>query len=268
MADSAGVPRDPATHDALAVSHLRTLPDEVRAGLLANARRQAFAAGGVIRREGDGRPHLDLVTAGLVRVFVAAPDGRTLTVRYVRTGGLLGAVSLFASRFVLPGTIQAVTAAEMVRFDPAQVRQAADREVVVARALIDELSERVLAFIPEIPGSAFGTVRQRVARHLLDLASTVPDRGLVAEISQQELSDAVGSVREVVVRVLRQLRDDGLIQTGRDGVVVLDAERLARQAYPGGVGEAEHGGGTKVPDTTVDRPHDDVTGSPDGLHIA
>ena len=219
-------------HAALAISHLRSLPPQVLSDLLATGRRRIMAPGAVIRREGSSPPHLDLMVAGLARVFVAAPDGRTMTVRYVRAGGLLGAVSLFAPAFRLPATIQAVTEAELFSFDASTVCRAADRDVRVARALIDELTERVLSFIPEIPGGAFATVRQRVARHLLDLASAQPERGLVVNSSQQEIADAVGSVREVVVRALRRLRDDGLVRTGRDGVIVLDAERLALEAYP------------------------------------
>lgn len=57
----------------------------------------------------------------------------------------------------------------------------------------------------EIPGGVFATVRERVARHLLDLASErAPDRalghqvgqGLTVTVSQQELAEAVGTVRE------------------------------------------------------------------------
>jgi hypothetical protein len=109
-------------------------------------------------------------------------------------------VSLFASPFSLPATIQAVTDADLLAFRPSVVQRAAERDARVARALIDELSERVLSFIGEIPGSAFATLRQRVARHLLDLASegqTGPE--LVAAVGQQDLADAVGTVREEVL---------------------------------------------------------------------
>jgi CRP/FNR family cyclic AMP-dependent transcriptional regulator len=112
------------------------------------------------------------------------------------------------------------------------VERAAERDAGVARALLAELSERVLSFIAEIPGSAFATVRQRVARHLLDLASedqSGPD--LVAAIGQQELADAVGTVREVVVRALRELRQAGVLETRREGILVLDPERLLSEAY-------------------------------------
>jgi CRP/FNR family transcriptional regulator, cyclic AMP receptor protein len=166
-------------------------------------------------------------------VYVTAPDGRTMTVRYCRPGALIGVVSLFATPFSLPATIQAVTDAQLLVLRASVVQQAAERDVRVARALLDELSERTLSFIAEIP-SAFATVRQRVARHLLDLASE-SQRGseLLAAIGQQDLADAVGTVREVVVRALRDLRQEGLLRTGREGIVLLDPERLAAEAYGG-----------------------------------
>ena len=49
---------------------------------------------------------------------------------------------------------------------------------------------------------------------------------LVAQISQQELADAVGSVREVVARALRDFRAAGMVATTGDSVVILDATRL------------------------------------------
>jgi CRP/FNR family cyclic AMP-dependent transcriptional regulator len=36
----------------------------------------------------------------------------------------------------------------------------------------------------------------------------------------------VGTVREVVVRVLRELRRDGVVRTERDRIVILDPARL------------------------------------------
>jgi CRP/FNR family transcriptional regulator, cyclic AMP receptor protein len=83
-----------------------------------DARRRRLDAGTLLRHEGDGTAHLDLVVSGLVRAFVTAPDGRRMTVRYLRSGGLVGAASLFASPFALPVTIQAVTDTEPVSLSP------------------------------------------------------------------------------------------------------------------------------------------------------
>jgi len=89
--------------------------------------------------------------------------------------------------------------------------------------------------VTEIPGSAFSTVRQRVARHLLDLASEHQPAGrLVARVSQQALADATGSVREVVVRVLRDLRTEDVIRTSRTEIEILRPERLIADLFATG----------------------------------
>jgi len=223
------MPRATSDWDAVAASHLAALPPQLRDELMASARLRHVPAGVHVHREGPVARHFTLVVSGLVRVYVTARDGRTLTVRYARTGSLLGALTLFGSN-ELPASIQAVVGADLLEFDPALVRRLAERDARVARMLIDELSERVTSFIAEIPGSAFGSVRARVAKHLLDLASGGGNDGpLLVAVAQQELADAVGTSREVVVRALRELRAGGLLETGRGHIRLLDPERLVRE---------------------------------------
>src|SRR4029453_5040164 len=207
---------------AVSMSHPRELPPEVLDELLAGSTRMTVPAGSVTHWEGEPDPHLELVVSGVVRVFVTAPDGRTMTVRYCRPGALIGALSLFATGFTMPATTQALVDAEVLGISATVARVMGTGDLRVARAFLDELSERALSFVYEIPGSAFATVRQRGARHLLDLPSArgreqpPPDppagRELPVQVSQQELADAVGTVREVVVRVLRELRPDGVVR--------------------------------------------------------
>jgi CRP/FNR family transcriptional regulator, cyclic AMP receptor protein len=214
---------------AVEASHLRELPPEVLDDLFTGAVRTKLPAGSVAHREREAAPYLELVVAGVVRVFVAAPDGRTMTIRYCRPGELLGAMSLFATGFSEPATKQALVDAELVSLSPARVRHVAERDVRVARVFLIELSERARNFVHEIPGSAFASVRQRVARQLLDLASMRPgqrDGELAVQVTQQELAAAAGTVREVVVRTLRQLRECGAVRTERDRIIILDPARL------------------------------------------
>ncbi|HSE71092.1 MAG TPA: Crp/Fnr family transcriptional regulator [Nocardioidaceae bacterium] len=229
---------DPEVESALALSSLRDLPRRILEPLLGGAVETTLPAGSVSTREGELVRHVELVVTGAVRLFVVAPDGRTMTVRYCRAGALIGAVSLFTPRYATPVTTQALVDSRLLKMHAATVRRAAARDVSVAGAFLQELSERVMSLVYEIPESAFATVRQRVARHLLDLSLgpavvQQPDAGkpheLVVRQSQQELADAVGTVREVVVRVLRELRTEGIVETGRDRIVIIDPARLARE---------------------------------------
>src|SRR5215467_7471702 len=102
------------------------------------------------------------------------------------------------------------------------------RDPRVSWAIAEFVTRRLYENLEQTAVNAFGSVRQRVAAHLLDLASTrqEPAGRLAARISQQELADAAGTVREVVARVLRELRTAGIIATATDHIVILDATRL------------------------------------------
>jgi CRP-like cAMP-binding protein len=213
--------------DAIRASHLGPLPPEAIHGLLVGAITETASAGSTLWRTGDVESHFVIVVSGLVRVYVTAPDGRTLTVRYCRRGDILGAFSMFAEDFSMPATTQALVESELLVLDPDSVRKRGRSDARVAEALLVEVSERVGAFVREITDSAFMTVRQRIGRHLLDLASEQQrDADLVARISQQDLADAVGTVREVVVRVLRDLREEGVVETGRVGIRIVAPQLL------------------------------------------
>ena len=227
---------DLQVRQALSRSNLRDLPGDVLDELTAGAGRVHIPAGSVTHWEGEPAPFLELVVSGVVRVFITALDGRTMTIRYCRPGALIGAASLFSPEYAMPAPTQALVDAELLRMSPTMARRAAERDARVACALLSEVSERVLSFVWELAGSAFATVRQRVARHLLDLAS---ERGpaseqrsgseLVVKVSQRELAEAVGTAREVVVRVLRELRQEGVVRTGRDQIVIADPARLIQE---------------------------------------
>lgn len=187
---------DEDVRTAIEASNLRSLPPEVISRFADEASGRHAPAGSMIHPEGNTAPHLELVVSGLVRVHVTARDGRTMTVRYCRPGALIGMVSLFADRFANPAAIQAVTEADLVAFRPAVVQAAAERDPKVARALLNELGERVLSFIAEIRDSAFATVRQRVARR--DSWRRHTRRWELRPASGTKVADSLARIRETV----------------------------------------------------------------------
>ncbi len=191
-------------------------------------------AGTVLQVEGETRRHVHLVVSGLIRMVVRAPDGRSITVRYCRAGSLIGVASLFAPRFTLPVSIEALTSVELLDLRPDAVVELAATDPTVSRALLIEVSERVQAFVEEIPLASFASVRQRVARHLLDLSVAQADGTLVAEVSQEELAAAVGTVREVAARAVRNLRDRQLLRTERGRITLIDPSGLVAASMSSG----------------------------------
>ena len=48
-----------------------------------------------------------------------------------------------------------------------------------------------------------------------------------ARVTQQALADGVGTVREVVARILRDFREEGIVDTTPGHIRILDPARLA-----------------------------------------
>jgi CRP/FNR family transcriptional regulator, cyclic AMP receptor protein len=221
---------DPDVAEAMASSFLGKLPRELVDELLAEGERTDYPAGTTIYREGE-TPRAVLVIEGLLRVYLTSPEGRQVTVRYARDADVLGIAVLVGGPVNV--AVQALAPSSLFRIDPRILTQAARQDARVAWAVAEELNRRLYDTLQQTAINAFGSVRQRVAAHLLDLASAQqrPEGRLVAQVTQQELADAVGSVREVVARVLRELRLAGLVATAPDSVVIFDPARLHSESW-------------------------------------
>ncbi len=222
----------PAVRAAIDRSFLAQLPAPALDRLLAGAVLEAVTAGTTTYRAG-GEPRPSLIVSGLFRSYFAGPDGRQVTVRYAREGDVLGVVA--AAGGPSPLHVQALTDSQRLLLDIETVRELARHDAQVAWVLVGALTNTVYALWHELAATAFASVPQRVARHLLEISAREQEADggdLVAHVSQQELADLVGSVREVVARALRELRDEGIVRVSRSGIVVLEPTLLAARAWP------------------------------------
>lgn len=209
-------------------SFLASLPRGLVDELLAAGQCVDVSAGTTIYRPGDD-PRAFLVVHGLLRVYMSSPEGRQVTVRYTRGGDVLG-IPVLVGGPVLVG-VSTLADSRLFRIDPRILTSTARRDGTVAWAMAEEVNRRLYENLRQTAVNAFGSVRQRVAVHLLDIASDRqrPGAELVARVSQQELAEAVGSVREVVARVLRDFRVAGLVATASNSIRILDPEALHKE---------------------------------------
>jgi CRP/FNR family cyclic AMP-dependent transcriptional regulator len=221
---------DPDIAEALSKSYLAGLPSEVVDPLFAGQMRVDYPSGTTIYRGGDP-PRVLLVISGLIRLYVKSREGREVTIRYGRATDILGTPLVVGGPIDVNAMTLEPTSAAVI--DPRRLADTARRDVRLAYAMAEEMGLRLYDMIQQVSINTFGSVRQRVASHLLDLASMQQRREgtLEAHATQQELADSVGSVREVVARALRDLRRLGIVATSTDSVVILDPMRLHEEYW-------------------------------------
>lgn len=231
----------PASLRAWECCFLSDLPRGPRDALLETAIELDAVAGQVLQPESD-RPATQLlgfVTSGVVRSYVSSARGRELTVRYAQQGDILGLPGVVGAR--APAGIQAVTDSRVVRLSAPALVRLAQSEPAVAWAISREITEIMFGVQEMLVDNVFKSVGERVAVALLEFARPRDGR-LVAEVSQQEIADSIGSVREVVGRALGQLRSAGLIERAGTSLVLPDPAALAllaREVGPDAAGGSE-----------------------------
>jgi CRP/FNR family transcriptional regulator, cyclic AMP receptor protein len=204
-----------------------SLPDEVITRLMRDAMRLEMPTASIVFREG-APPSILLTLSGLIRIFLTSSAGRQSTVRYAKPGDLIGTPTLFVPQH--RAGAQALTASVVLALNVDTIRHLATEDRRVALAVGADLAAQMQQYLDQLYGNAFGNLRQRVIRHLLEMAGQQGPQ-LVAPLSQQNLADAVGSVREVVARVLQALRKEQLVASTPDGIALLDPLRLHAEAW-------------------------------------
>ena len=223
---------DQRHQEALAQCRLSALPSATLERLTADSVLLDAPAGTVLHRVGSTSPFLCVVAEGTLRTCLISEHGRQVTVRYSRPGDLVGLAGVYAGQSPRL-SIQAVTPSRLLLLRPETVRKLAAADAGLASVLLVDLAEHTAAYLSALAIGTLPSLRQDVVRHLLDVAES-GDNGdsIVARLSPQELAEQVGSPREVVGRILRDLKDEGLVSTGQDAVVVLDADRLNDLTWP------------------------------------
>jgi CRP/FNR family transcriptional regulator, cyclic AMP receptor protein len=209
---------------------LASLPVQTLDRMVGNAVPFAVPSGEICFRATDNPSRAGIVVDGLARIYLAAADGRRLTYRYARPGSMIGVTTALLGE-PTPLNVQAVTDCQILEVSLPVIAEIGREDAVFSWKLALEGNRRLLDAIELLADATFGTVRGRLARHMLDLVDHVDAEGkLIVEATNQELADSIGTVREVVARHLSDLRDGGCISTERGRITILDPEALAENA--------------------------------------
>jgi CRP/FNR family transcriptional regulator len=197
--------------------------------VLASAPQRRFARGETLWVAGTDAHSFVIVLEGLVRV-VRAPAGRQYAVHTEGPGGTLGDVPFFAGgRY--PATAVAVDATRCLMLDRGRVTRVIAADPDFAIRLLARLSTRVRGLVERLDRQQASTVEQRLAELLLRRQAEAGNAPFRLASSQAEAAEELGTVREVLVRSLRALREGGVVQcTSRGWYVVTDARALMARA--------------------------------------
>jgi CRP/FNR family transcriptional regulator len=175
--------------------------------------------------EGQPCQGFPLVLRGEVRVARRANDGRHLELYRVVPGELclVSSAALFRSQ-ALGAHGVSTKESELVMVSPATFNLWLDTPAF-RNFVLGLFAERMADLTSLIDAVAFQKLDQRLANALLG-------RGPDLHLSHQTLADELGTVREMVTRLLRRFEREGWLRLGREHIHILNSQAL--RALAGG----------------------------------
>jgi CRP/FNR family transcriptional regulator len=181
-------------------------------------------------REGELSRDFGLVGRGNIRVFKTASNGREMTLYHVRDREpcLVNMLCVFLGRGAMASAVvEAPTDAVVV---PATVfRKLLTTSDAVQRFVFETMAARILDVMALVEEITVRRMDARLASWLLrTFAAQQPD--VVIAHTHDELAAELGTAREVVSRVLKELERKGGIRLSRARIILIDERILSNYA--------------------------------------
>lgn len=206
---------------------LAALPPVERDEVLATeARLLRVPAGTMLFDEGAACQGFPLVLAGAVRVARGSPGGRLLELYRVTPGELcVVSTSCLFGHTALTAHGQAVAATELVLLSPEGFERWTRHEPF-RRLVFGVFGDRLADLMALAEAVAFQRLDQRLAHALLGHGATL-------RATHQAIADELGTVREIVTRLLRRFEHAGWVRLGRERIDIVDGAALRALAAGG-----------------------------------
>ncbi|MCB1922851.1 MAG: Crp/Fnr family transcriptional regulator [Gammaproteobacteria bacterium] len=192
--------------------------------LAGSAMPAVLQAGRTICHQGDNCSQLALLTAGSARIFKLAESGREITLYRVEPGEccILTASCMLSSRaFPAHATVEADIHAIVI--PAARVITWMETSPVWRQFLWGLLAARLADVIGLVEEVAFRRMDDRLADYL---ASHAEQRDRILNTTHGQIAADLGTSREVVSRMLKDLEQRGLLALSRGRIEILDAATL------------------------------------------
>lgn len=186
------------------------LSDEDLKILETHARRKTYRKNTIVVEKGDDTTSLFILLSGEVKVFITEESGKEVVLGTQGTGDYFGELS------VLSGTER--TASVMTQddckflvFTKSSFLECLRDHPQIALNLIQKLINDVKKLTDRVTSLALQDVYGRVANVLREVAREEDGKLITARLTQQEIAQMVGSSREMISRIFKDLKLGGYI---------------------------------------------------------
>lgn len=211
-------------------SILENLPKEELETITAHMTEEVYGKGDILFREGGLPNGIFFIREGKVKKYKADKEGREQIIYVANTGELVGYHALLAEERY-PDTA-ATLEKSIIAFIPKEDFLAVvNSSQLLSQRLLKTLSHEFSVFVNSLVLLGQRTVRERLAMQLVLMRekykqSFTPGMAVEINMSREDLASLVGTARENVVRILKDFKEEDILETKGRKIVIKNVQKL------------------------------------------
>ncbi len=203
-------------------------PAELEA-LAARAVEKTFEPGELLFPEGEPCTGTFIIASGSVKIFKTSSSGREVMLSIDTAPSSVAEVPLFDGG-PYPASVSAINRVVAFHIAKEDFHHIARLNPDLSLKMLAVVGRRLRTLVGLVESLTFGSVRQRLARALIEFGQLAQSDTFPLPVTHEELALRLGTVREVVSRNLSRFQAEGLIRVQRREIAVLDRAGLEREA--------------------------------------
>jgi CRP-like cAMP-binding protein len=190
--------------------------------LMIGKSRREYLAGESIFSQGDPANAVFYIQSGKIKLTVVSMRGKEAVISHLPASCFFGEASLAGQKFRI-SSAYAIESSIIIRIEMTAMQDLLHRESEFAEQFLAHLLSRNIRMEADLVDHLFNSSEKRLARLLLLMANFGQDSKpipVIARISQETLSEMIGTTRSRVSFFLNRFRDLGYIDYNRAGIQI------------------------------------------------
>jgi len=189
--------------------------------------KKTYRKGQTLLVEGMRAEYCFFLSSGALRVLRMNTEGRIQVLARLSPGAPVNILSLLTPEKVNRASVETLSDNEVLILNGADLDNLLSNFPDFTEMLLRTFAKRMTLMTDLAAGLSLHTVRTRLAQLLMALAD---DPSLAGEWTQDEIAAHIGTVRDVVGRLLREFESQSLIRRERQHIILLSREELSKLA--------------------------------------
>lgn len=179
--------------------------------------------------EGDTANSLYFIESGVVKTFKTTEKGKDFVTGLCSAGHFVGQLSLLSDNGSYIESAAVIEDAEIYVIPKFDFTTLIHANKEVANKFVSLISNNLVDVQEQMMNVAYATVRQRVAKALLDIHDQrilIDNEEDGISITREDFAGLIGTATETAIRMLTEFREEGLISIGSTRKIIIEEKKI------------------------------------------